>query len=111
MPLQITLESSLNDMIEAGLPKFAAQLEEISGSATKEYALESNLRKMKEEWKDVCFDCVMYRYVIYTFFVAFYITKQILNQKLFWNWETNPISPARLQVHFYICILIFNVVY
>lgn len=50
-------------MIEAGLPKFAAQLEQISGAATKEYALETNLKKMKEEWKDVRFDCVVYRLV------------------------------------------------
>lgn len=48
-------------MIEAGLPKFAAQLEEIGGNATKEYALEKNLKKMKEEWEDVCFECVPYR--------------------------------------------------
>lgn len=63
VPIHVTPESSLNDMIEAGLPKYAAQLEEISGAATKEYALESNLRKMKEEWKDIRFDCVLYRYV------------------------------------------------
>lgn len=62
VPLHITPESSLNDMIEAGLPKFAAQLEEISAAATKEYALERNLFKMKEEWKDICFECVLYRY-------------------------------------------------
>lgn len=48
-------------MIEAGLPKFATQLEEISAAATKEYALETNLKKMKEEWKEVRFECVMYR--------------------------------------------------
>lgn len=48
-------------MIEAGLPKFANQLEEISAAATKEYALEKNLQKMKEEWQDVVFDCVLYR--------------------------------------------------
>lgn len=63
MQLHITPESSLNDMIEAGLPKYASQLEQISASATKEYALETNLRKMKEEWKDIRFDCSMYRYV------------------------------------------------
>lgn len=62
MTLHISEESSLNDMIEAGLPKFTSQLEEISGSATKEYALEKNLQKMKEEWKDVVFECVPYRY-------------------------------------------------
>lgn len=48
-------------MIEAGLPKFASQLEEISASATKEYALEKNLEKMKAEWEDVVFECVPYR--------------------------------------------------
>lgn len=48
-------------MIEAGLPKFATQLEEISASATKEYALEKNLEKMKAEWEDVVFECVPYR--------------------------------------------------
>lgn len=48
-------------MIEAGLSKFATQIDEISGSATKEYALEKNLQKMKEEWQDVCFECVLYR--------------------------------------------------
>lgn len=53
--------STLNDMIEAGLPKFTPQLEEISVSATKEYALEKNLRKMKEEWVDVMFECIPYR--------------------------------------------------
>lgn len=61
MPLHVTQDSSLNDMIEAGLPKFAAQLEQISGAATKEYALETNLKKMKEEWKDIRFECVLYR--------------------------------------------------
>lgn len=50
-------------MIEAGLPKFTTQLEEIGAAATKEYALEKNLAKMKEEWVDVCFECVPYRLV------------------------------------------------
>lgn len=61
VPLFITEDSTLNDMIEAGLPKFTAQLEEIGAAATKEYALEKNLAKMKEEWVDVCFECVPYR--------------------------------------------------
>lgn len=63
VPLSITAESTLNEMIEAGLPKFSSKLEEISGSATKEYALEKNLKKMKEEWTDIRFDCVPYRWV------------------------------------------------
>ncbi|KAI4456226.1 dynein heavy chain family protein [Holotrichia oblita] len=56
VPLVVDNKSTLNDMIEAGLPKFTPQLEEISASATKEYALEKNLRKMKEEWVDVMFE-------------------------------------------------------
>lgn len=59
--MYITELSSLNEMIEAGLPKFATQLEEISASATKEYALEKNLEKMKSEWEDIVFECVPYR--------------------------------------------------
>ncbi|GJQ73710.1 DNAH3 [Trypoxylus dichotomus] len=61
VPLIVDNKSTLNDMIEAGLPKFTPQLEEISVSATKEYALEKNLRKMKEEWVDIMFECIPYR--------------------------------------------------
>ncbi|VEN55848.1 unnamed protein product [Callosobruchus maculatus] len=57
----ITEDSTLNEMIEIGLPKFTAQLEEISAAATKEYALEKNLAKMKEEWVDIRFEMVPYR--------------------------------------------------
>lgn len=64
MQLVITEDSTLNDMIEAGLPKFSQQLEEISGAATKEYALQKNLAKMKEEWVDIKFECVPYRYIV-----------------------------------------------
>lgn len=48
-------------MIELGLQKYATQIDEISGSATKEYALEKNLYKMQEDWKDVCFELIPYR--------------------------------------------------
>lgn len=60
-PIEVTAESSLADMIEAGLPRVAGQLEDISAAATKEYALERNLKKMKEEWVDIKFECVPYR--------------------------------------------------
>ncbi|KAH1026251.1 hypothetical protein HUJ05_010798 [Dendroctonus ponderosae] len=60
-PVLITAESTLNDMIEAGLPKYSQQLEEVSAAATKEYTLEKNLMKMKEEWVDVQFECIPYR--------------------------------------------------
>lgn len=59
--LPITPDSSLSDMIDAGMTDFIPQLEEISAAASKEYALEISLMKMKEEWLDVCFELVPYR--------------------------------------------------
>lgn len=61
VPLEPTPETTLSDMIEKGLSKYTSQLEDISGTATKEYALLKNLRKMKEEWVDVIFECNPYR--------------------------------------------------
>lgn len=37
------------------------RLEEIAAAASKEYLLEKNLRKMKDEWSDICFEFVQYR--------------------------------------------------
>ncbi|KAF5289736.1 hypothetical protein FQA39_LY03653 [Lamprigera yunnana] len=56
-----TADSNLHNMIEFGLTKYAAQLEEISGAATKEYALENILIKMMEEWADIRFELSPYR--------------------------------------------------
>ena len=53
--------SSLHDMIEAGLHRIVDQLEEIGSAATKEFALETAMEKMKQEWSNVCFECVAYR--------------------------------------------------
>ncbi|CAF0812221.1 unnamed protein product [Brachionus calyciflorus] len=53
--------SSLQDMIDLGLNKFVERLEEISGSASKEYSLEKALSKMKYDWKDMIFELVQYR--------------------------------------------------
>lgn len=61
IPLDPKPESTLADMIDKGLSKFNTQLEEISASATKEYALLKNLRKMKEEWAEVYFELLPYR--------------------------------------------------
>ncbi|XP_025152566.1 dynein heavy chain 3, axonemal [Harpegnathos saltator] len=58
MPTDTT---TLSDMIEYGLTVHVGKLEEISSSATKEYALQRSLYKMKEEWKDVYFDLMPYR--------------------------------------------------
>jgi len=37
------------------------RLEEIAAAASKEYLLEKNLKKMKAEWSDMCFEFVQYR--------------------------------------------------
>ncbi|KAG7303048.1 hypothetical protein JYU34_013066 [Plutella xylostella] len=54
-------ETTLADMVEQGVHVFATQLEEIEQYASKEYALETALNKMKEEWGPVKFDVVPYR--------------------------------------------------
>lgn len=61
VPLEPLPETALSDMIEKGLSKYTTQLEEISATATKEFALLKNLRKMKEEWVDILFECAPYR--------------------------------------------------
>ncbi|XP_014255049.1 dynein heavy chain 3, axonemal isoform X1 [Cimex lectularius] len=53
--------SSLSDMIELGLLKHAHKLEEISVNASREFALEKNLLKMKEEWQDITFQFDYFR--------------------------------------------------
>ena len=50
-------------MIEAGLPSIQRQLEEISHSASKEFALEKALEKMKGEWSNVVFEFKPWRFV------------------------------------------------
>lgn len=48
-------------MIEAGLHRIVSQLEEIGATASKEYALEMAMAKMKDEWLNVVFECIPYR--------------------------------------------------
>lgn len=48
-------------MIEIGLLNYIEKLEEISVVASREYTLEHNLRKMKEEWLNIEFECTPYR--------------------------------------------------
>ena len=54
-------ETSLSDMIDAGLHRITEQLEEIGATAGKEYALEMTMAKMKAEWQAILFDCQPYR--------------------------------------------------
>ncbi|XP_047106954.1 dynein axonemal heavy chain 3 [Schistocerca piceifrons] len=61
IPLRPTEETSLSDMIDVGLLKHVEKLEEIGVAATKEFSLENNLQKMKEEWDDIEFECIPYR--------------------------------------------------
>jgi len=56
-----TEETPLCETLSYGLEKNIEQLEEISGVASKEYALEKAMQKMKSEWADVCFVFVPYR--------------------------------------------------
>jgi dynein heavy chain, axonemal len=53
--------TSLNNLIEVGLAKYIDKLDEISGSASKEYSLEKAMTKMKDEWNDMLFTFVKYR--------------------------------------------------
>ena len=39
----------------------AFRLEELGGSATKEFSMEKNLAKMKSEWDDLVFNFLPYR--------------------------------------------------
>jgi len=48
-------------MIDIGLLDYIEKLEEIGVVATREYSLEQNLRKMKEEWIPIEFECSTYR--------------------------------------------------
>lgn len=48
-------------MIEIGLLNYAERLEEINVAASREYALEHSMRKMKEEWLNIEFECSPYR--------------------------------------------------
>ena len=48
-------------MLEYNLGEFIDKIEEISGRATKEYALEKSLEKMKSDWEGVEFTLLPYR--------------------------------------------------
>lgn len=48
-------------MIGLGLLNFIDKLEEINGNASREYFLENNLRKMKDDWANIEFECTPYR--------------------------------------------------
>ena len=48
-------------MLEYNLSDHIDKIEEIAGKATKEYTLEKNLDKMKEDWIGIEFTLLPYR--------------------------------------------------
>ncbi|XP_050529641.1 dynein axonemal heavy chain 3 isoform X2 [Daktulosphaira vitifoliae] len=61
MDLHPNESSTLAEMIEIGLTNHIERLEEINTTASREFTLEHNLRKMKEEWLNIEFECTPYR--------------------------------------------------
>lgn len=59
--IRVRPESCLSDMLDLGLMQHAVKIEEISGAASKEHTLETALRKMQQDWQDVCFELSPYR--------------------------------------------------
>nr|KAG5713480.1 hypothetical protein BaRGS_025028 [Batillaria attramentaria] len=54
-------DTSLHTMLEYGLNKHLAKLEEIGAAAAKEHSLEKALEKMKTEWEPQAFEMIPYR--------------------------------------------------
>ncbi|VDL20010.1 unnamed protein product [Hymenolepis diminuta] len=53
--------TSLSKMLQLNLEPFMDQFEGISVGASKEHTLEVNLLRMRDDWKDVCFNLTPYR--------------------------------------------------
>ncbi|EDV27935.1 uncharacterized protein TRIADDRAFT_52992 [Trichoplax adhaerens] len=54
-------DTAFSHLLDYDLNKFMERLEEVSGLATKEYALETSIKKMKSEWEEIAFEFVEYR--------------------------------------------------
>ena len=57
-------------MLEYNLSDHIEKIEEIAGKATKEYTLEKNLDKMKEDWIGIEFTLLPYRDTV-IFYIKF----------------------------------------
>lgn len=55
-------ETSLSELVSAGLMQFITHIEEVSATATKEFALEETLHRMQAEWDNVRFEFLPYRF-------------------------------------------------
>lgn len=60
-PMYPEPETSLAELVAAGLMQFIKHIEEVSVTATREFALEETLHRMQSEWNDVRFEFVPYR--------------------------------------------------
>ena len=54
-------DTSLSELVGAGLMQYISRIEEVSVTATKEFALEETLQRMQSEWNDICFEFLPYR--------------------------------------------------
>ena len=61
-------DTTLLQMLEYNLNEYIHKLEEVSGRASKEYALERTLEKMKEDWEDMEFTLLPYRDSVITIY-------------------------------------------
>ena len=53
--------SSLRKILKLNLDEYMIRLEEVSVAATKEHALETDLKEMKSQWNNISFETVNYR--------------------------------------------------
>jgi len=60
-PLCPDEDTSLSELISAGLMEFIESIEEVSNTATKEFALEETLQRMQGEWNNIRFEFLPYR--------------------------------------------------
>ena len=67
-PINPDQETSFSELITAGLMEFIGPIEEVSNTATKEFALEEILQRMQAEWNNIRFEFLPYRSIPSPFF-------------------------------------------
>ena len=54
-------DTSLAELVSAGLMQYISRIEEVSLTATQEFALEETLQRMQSEWNEIRFEFLPYR--------------------------------------------------